>query len=146
MRTNDNWINLCTTLSWVRIVLMAWKITYSKLIHGSSETTPLIWRKSYSLYTHKNKDFFYKKILTNNSWFQIDEHCTWYVFSCTGFSEERVERIVSTADGFVARHLTIRLNSMFQAVQLPTRISNLNTGLANVDWNTLALQKKKNKH
>jgi len=65
------------------------------------------------------------------------------VFSRSSFAEERVEGIISSADGFVAWHLTIRLNSMLQAVQLPTSISNLNSGLANVDRNTLTLKELK---
>ena len=61
------------------------------------------------------------------------------MFPCAGFAEKRVEGIISSADGFVARHLAIRLNSMLQAVQLPTSISNLNSRLTNMDGNTLAL-------
>ena len=63
------------------------------------------------------------------------------MFPRAGFAEKRVEGIISSADGFVARHLAIRLNSMLQAVQLPTSISNLNTRLTNMDGNTLALWK-----
>ena len=63
------------------------------------------------------------------------------MFPRAGFAEKRVKGIISSADGFVARHLAIRLNSMLQAVQLPTSISNLNTRLTNMDGNTLALWK-----
>jgi len=66
------------------------------------------------------------------------------MFPCAGFAEKRVEGIISSADGFVARHLAIRLNAMLQAVQLPTSISNLNSRLTNVDGNTLALLKDLN--
>ena len=61
------------------------------------------------------------------------------MFPCAGFAEKRVEGIISSTDGFVARHLAIWLNSMLQAVQLPTSISNLNSCLTNVDRDTLAL-------
>ena len=44
-----------------------------------------------------------------------------------------VESIIATANGFVARHLTIRLDAMFQAKTLPTCITNLDASLANVD-------------
>ena len=80
------------------------------------------------------------RTLTNNCGFQINKHSARNMFSRSSFAEKRVEGIISSADGFVARHLTIRLNSMLQAVQLPTSISNLNSGLTNMDRNTLALK------
>ena len=78
--------------------------------------------------------------LTDYGGFQIDKHSARNVFSRSSFAEKRVEGIISSTDGFVARHLTIRLNAMLQAVQLPTSISNLNSGLTNVDRNTLTLK------
>ena len=83
--------------------------------------------------------FSSKYFLTDNSGFQVYEDSTRNVFSRSSFAEKGVKGIITTADGFVARHLAIRLNSMLQAVQLPTSISNLNSGLANVDRNTLTL-------
>ena len=83
--------------------------------------------------------FLSKYFLTDNSGFQVYEDSTRNVFSRSSFAEKCVKGIITTADGFVARHLAIRLNSMLQAVQLPTSISNLNSGLANVDRNTLTL-------
>ena len=71
--------------------------------------------------------------LTDYRWFQVNEHGARNVFSCSSLAEKRVKGIVSSADSLVARHLAIRLNSMLQAVQLPTSVSNLNSGLANVD-------------
>jgi len=55
------------------------------------------------------------------------------VLASTGFAEEGVEGIISATDGLVRRHLAIRLNAVLQAEKLPTRISNLNAGLANVE-------------
>ena len=78
-------------------------------------------------------------LLTNNSRLQVNEDRARDVLSCSGFAEERVKGIVSSTDGFVAWHLAIRLNSMFQTVQFPTGVSNLNTSLANVNRDTLAL-------
>ena len=63
------------------------------------------------------------------------------MLSCSSFREKGVERIISPADGFVTWHLTVRLNSMFQAVELPTSITNLGTSLANMDGDTLTLVK-----
>ena len=82
-------------------------------------------------------------LLTNNSWLQVNEHGARNVFSCSSLAEKRVEGIVSSADSLVARHCAIRLNSMLQAVQLPTSISNLNSGLANVDRDTFTLWSKR---
>lgn len=67
------------------------------------------------------------------SGFQVYKHGPGYVLTRSGFAEESVERIVTSSDGFVGRHLTVRLDAMFKAVQLPTGVTNLDTGLANVD-------------
>ena len=83
--------------------------------------------------TKKNykKDTVWK--FTDYSGLQINENCSWNVLPSAGFTEESVERVVSTADSFVAGHLTIGLDSMLQTVQFPTTVPNLNTGLANMD-------------
>jgi len=49
----------------------------------------------------------------NNGWFEIEEDGSWDVFSGTGFREKGVESIISSSDGFVGWHLTIRLDSVF---------------------------------
>jgi len=59
------------------------------------------------------------------------------VLAGTSLGEERVERVITSTDGFVAWHLTIRLNTVLQAEQFPARISNLDTALANVDADAL---------
>jgi len=63
---------------------------------------------------------------------KIDEHCARDVFSSSSFREKGVEGIVTTTDGFVGRHLTIRLDSMLKAVKLPTAVTHLNSGLTNM--------------
>ena len=88
-------------------------------------------------------EFYSFRSLTDNRRFQINENGAWNVFSRSGLAEKRVEGIVSSADSLVAGHLAIRLNSMLQAVQLPTSISNLNSSLANVDRNTFTLRQEK---
>ena len=75
-------------------------------------------------------------------WFQINKNGARNVLSCSGFTEKGVERIVSASNGLVARHLAIRLNSMLQAIQFPTSIANLHSGLSNVNWDALTLKKK----
>jgi hypothetical protein len=54
------------------------------------------------------------------------------------FREESVEGIVATTNSLVRWHLTVRRNTMFKTVEFPTSITNLNTGLTNVDRNTFA--------
>jgi hypothetical protein len=60
------------------------------------------------------------------------------MFSSSSFAEERVEGIITTPYSAIARHLPIRLNAMLQAVELPTGIADLNSGLSNVDRNALS--------
>ena len=43
-------------------------------------------------------------------------------------------------NGFIAWHLSIRLDAMLKAIQLPTGISNLASCLANVDRDTFTLK------
>ena len=71
--------------------------------------------------------------LTYYRWFQINKNCARNVLSRSGFAEKCVEGIVSAADGLIARHLAIRLNSMLQTIQFPTSITNLHSGLSNVN-------------
>lgn len=81
--------------------------------------------------------------LTNNSGFQVHENSPWHMFPSSSFAEKGIKRIISPSNGFVARHLSIRLDPMFQTVQLPAGIANLYTSLANVDRNALTLGGKK---
>jgi len=55
------------------------------------------------------------------------------VLAGTSLAEECVERIITTSNGLVRGHLSIRLNAVLQTEKLPARISNLDTGLANVE-------------
>lgn len=71
--------------------------------------------------------------LTYNCWFQVNENGSGNVLSCSSFAEKGVEGIIPASNGLVARHLAVRLNSMLQAVQFPTGITNLNSGLADVN-------------
>ena len=81
--------------------------------------------------------------LTNDSWLQIYKYSTWYVLSGSSLREEGIEWIITSSKGFVAWHLTIRLDSMLQAVKLPTSVAHLATSLANVDGDTFPLKLKK---
>ena len=58
-------------------------------------------------------------------------------------AEEGVEGVVTAADGLVGGHLTVGLDAMLQAVQLPAGVADLDSGLADVDGDTLTLHTEK---
>merc|ERR1719160_1735251 len=68
---------------------------------------------------------------------QVDEHRTRDVLASAGLREERVERIVTATDGLVRRHLTIRLDTVLEAEELPARVPDLRARLAHVDEDSL---------
>jgi hypothetical protein len=55
------------------------------------------------------------------------------MLASTSLGKERVEGIISAANGFVAWHLTIWLNAVLQAEKLPASIPNLHAGLAKME-------------
>ena len=71
--------------------------------------------------------------LINNSGLQIDKDRPWHVFAGIGFAKERVERVIGLADGLIGGHLTIGVDAVLEAVQLPTGIAHLTAGLADMD-------------
>jgi hypothetical protein len=71
--------------------------------------------------------------LTDDSGFQIDENSSGYVFTSAGFTEEGVERIITSTNGFIRGHLSIGLDAMFQTVQFPAGVTDLDTSLTNMD-------------
>ena len=75
----------------------------------------LFWMEELSVST--STDFI------NNSWFQINEDGTWDMFASASFGKESVEWIITTANGLVRWHLTVWLNTVFQAVEFPTGIT-----------------------
>ncbi|KAG7278492.1 hypothetical protein CRUP_038787 [Coryphaenoides rupestris] len=62
------------------------------------------------------------------------------VLPSSSLNEEGVEGIIATSDFLVTGHLSIWLDPMFQTVEFPAGIANLDTGLTNVDGDTLALK------
>merc|ERR1712227_639288 len=76
--------------------------------------------------------------LVNDRWLQINKHSSGHVFATSGLREEGVEAVVSTTNSLVRGHLTIRLDTMLQAVEFPARITNLDSGLSNVDADTFS--------
>merc|ERR1712072_1269133 len=49
------------------------------------------------------------------------------LFASTSFAEEGVEGVISTSDGLVTWHLTVRLDAMLKAVQFPASVTDLDT-------------------
>ena len=80
-------------------------------------------------------------MLTDYSGFQIDENGSGDVLARPCLAEERVEGVVPSPNRLVGRHLSVRLDSVLQTVQLPACIADLHSGLANVDTDTFPLKK-----
>ena len=74
--------------------------------------------------------------LIDNGWLEIEEDGSWNVLTSTSLGEEGVEGVVTATDGLVRGHLTVRLDAVFEAVEFPTGITDLDTGLTNVDRDT----------
>jgi len=73
--------------------------------------------------------------LIDNGWLEIEEDSSWDVLTSTSLGEEGVESVVTTTDGFIGWHLTIRLDTVLEAEKLPAGVTNLDTGLTDVDGN-----------
>jgi hypothetical protein len=74
----------------------------------------------------------------DDGWLQINEDSSWDVFAGTSFREKGVERVVAATNGFVAWHLSIRLDSVLEAVEFPAGVTDLDSGLSDVDRDTLS--------
>jgi len=73
--------------------------------------------------------------LINDGGLQVNKDGTGNVLASASLREEGVEGIITTSDGLVRGHLTIRLDTVLEAVQLPASVTNLATSLTNVDGN-----------
>jgi hypothetical protein len=87
----------------------------------------LLWMEELSVSSGSN--------LINDGWLEIEEDGSWDVLTSTSLGEEGVEGIITTTDGFVGWHLTIWLDSVLEAEELPTGVTYLDTGLTDVDAN-----------
>ena len=67
---------------------------------------------------------------------QIDVNGTGNVLSGSSLAEECVESIISNTNRGVGSHLSIGSNAVLNAVELPALVSNLNTGLAQMNRDT----------
>jgi len=71
--------------------------------------------------------------LIDNGWLEIKEDGSWDVLASTSLGEEGVEGIVTTTDGLVRWHLTVWLDSVLKAEELPAGVTDLDTGLSDVN-------------
>lgn len=78
-------------------------------------------------------------ILTDHSWLQIDHNGTRDVASISSFREESGERVVGLSKGF-RWDAAIGLDAVLQAVQLPAGVTDLDTGLTNMNGDNFALK------
>jgi len=72
----------------------------------------------------------------NDGRFQVHKDGTRDVLSGTSFREEGVEGVVAATDGLVGGHLSVGLDAVFKAIEFPAGISDLDTGLTNMDRDT----------
>ena len=87
----------------------------------------LLWMEELSVSSGSN--------LIDNGWLEIKEDGSWDVLTGTSLREEGVESVVSTTDGFIGWHLTVWLDSVLEAEELPAGVTDLDTGLTDVDRN-----------
>jgi hypothetical protein len=71
--------------------------------------------------------------LIDNGGLEIEEDASWDVLTGTSLGEEGVESVVTTANGLVGWHLTVGLDTVLKAEELPAGITDLATALADVD-------------
>jgi len=71
--------------------------------------------------------------LIDNGWLEIEEDGSWDVLASSGLGEEGVESIITSSDSLIGWHLTVWLNTVLEAEELPACVTDLDTGLTNVD-------------
>merc|ERR1711963_385341 len=76
--------------------------------------------------------------LVNDGRFKINKDSSGDVLASSSLREEGVEAVISSTNSLVRWHLTIGLDTVLQAVELPAGITNLDSSLSNMDGNTLS--------
>ena len=76
--------------------------------------------------------------LIDNGGLEIEEDASGDVLAGTGLGEEGVEGIITATDSLVGWHLSVRLDSVLEAEELPASVTDLDTGLSNVDRNNFS--------
>jgi len=70
--------------------------------------------------------------LVDHGRLEVHEDRARHVLARARLAEERVERIVAAANRLVRGHLTVRLDAVLEAEELPARVTDLETGLADL--------------
>jgi len=76
--------------------------------------------------------------LIDNGGLEIEEDGSGDVLTSTSLGEEGVEGVVTTTDGLIGGHLTVRLDSVLEAVELPACVTDLDTALTDVNGNNFS--------
>jgi len=76
--------------------------------------------------------------LIDDGWLEIEEDSAGDVLASTSLGEEGVESIIATTDGLIGGHLTVRLDTVLEAEELPAGVTDLDTGLTDVDGNNFS--------
>merc|ERR1711981_222471 len=76
--------------------------------------------------------------LIDNGGFEIEEDASGDVLASTSLGEEGVEGIIATSNSLVRWHLTIGLDAVLEAEELPAGVTNLDTSLTDVDRNNFS--------
>ena len=71
--------------------------------------------------------------LIDDGWLEIEEDSAGNVLASTSIGEEGVKSVVTTTDSLIGWHLTVRLDTMLEAEELPAGVTDLDTGLTDVD-------------
>ena len=69
----------------------------------------------------------------DDSGFEIEENTSGDVLASSSLGEEGVEGIITTTDGLIGGHLTVRLDTVLEAEEFPACVTDLDTGLTNVN-------------
>jgi hypothetical protein len=81
----------------------------------------------------------------DNGGLEIEENAAGDVLASTSLGEEGVESVVTTTDGLIGWHLTVGLDTVLEAEELPAGVTNLDTGLTDVDRDDLTHDDVKSK-
>merc|ERR1712070_1339728 len=76
--------------------------------------------------------------LIDHGGLEIEEDAAGDVLASTSLGEEGVERVVTATDGLIGGHLTVGLDTVLEAEELPAGVTNLDTGLTDVDRNNFS--------
>jgi len=71
--------------------------------------------------------------LIDDGGLEIEEDTSGDVLASTSLGEEGVEGIIATTDGLVRWHLSVRLDAVLEAEELPAGVTDLDTSLTDVD-------------